>query len=227
MCNKFSIGISIGIVIGTIIICYLTQMQIDEMYQKIAVVIGSIIIWHLTQIYLSNDIETKDRIVDRVHDSYMFTTINRYLHDNHRIAKYNFILSSFLIDINVGYMIWQFFTTYDVTPAIIFLTGVSLRQLCQYINRLPIPNSVVWFYPDFPSIIVTYYVTNDFFFSGHTYVAMCSGVEIIMNSGMWGKIYGLLFILYEIMFIFSIHGHYFMDVYGAITTYFMLSYFFR
>jgi len=195
-------------------------------YKQIIVIITSILLWHISQFFLSTDVGTNDKIIDRLHDSVLFSTINNYLHQNLLIVEYNFILTSFLIDINVLYMAWRFIITRNIKPAAILLVGITIRQLCQYINRLPVPSSVIWFDPSFPTIFVTYHVTNDFFFSGHTYISLCSGIEIMKNSSIMTKLYGALFIIYEILFIISIHAHYFMDIYGAFATYFMLNYFY-
>ena len=84
---------------------------------------------------------------------------------------------------------------------------------------------MIWFDPGVPSFSVTYGVSNDFFFSGHTYISVLIGSEIAKSQSIYVKSYGIFFMLFEISFVLVTHGHYFMDVYAAITTYFMMEYF--
>jgi len=48
---------------------------------------------------------------------------------------------------------------------------LALRQVMQALCALPPPPNLIWRYPGFPSLFVTYNVGNDFFFSGHTAIA--------------------------------------------------------
>lgn len=193
---------------------------------KILSLILVYIIWHQTQIFLSTNITAPNSIVDKLHDSNIFSLINLFLSENIAFTKYNFILSSMLIDISAIYIIINYLRADNSKTLFIFFFGLILRQLCQFINRLPVPQNMIWFYPDFPSILVTYDIENDFFFSGHTFIALAAGLEILSNKNYLYKCCGLFFMAYEILFIISINGHYFMDIYAAFTTYFMLNYFY-
>src|SRR5260370_7592093 len=55
---------------------------------------------------------------------------------------------------------------------------MTLRQLMQAICALPPPPNMIWHYPGFPSLLVTYHVVNDFFFSGHTAIAVFGAIEL-------------------------------------------------
>ena len=43
---------------------------------------------------------------------------------------------------------------------------------------LPAPTDAIWHYPGFPSLLVTYGVANDYFFSGHTAIAVLAATEL-------------------------------------------------
>jgi hypothetical protein len=192
---------------------------------KILYIIAGYIFWITTQRILGLDAISQNSVIDRMHN--LVRPINNYLRSNPKFMKYNFILSSLLIDINVSYVVIKYLLLDDDTRTITLLfSGFILRQICQYINRLPIPNNLIWFNPGFPSLFVTYHVENDFFFSGHTLIAFVSGFDIISNGDIMSKIYGTCFILYEVAVISFTFSHYFMDIYAAITTYFMLNYFY-
>src|SRR5260370_685501 len=55
---------------------------------------------------------------------------------------------------------------------------MTLRQLMQALCAFPPPPNMIWHYPGFPSLLVTYTVANDFFFSGHTAIAVFGAIEL-------------------------------------------------
>ena len=189
--------------------------------------------WVLTQKYLSTDTSAKKNIIDRLHDSYYVSIINRYLLDNINAARFHIALTTFLIDANVVGVFAMCIFGYDtgmydrIKPIFLILTGIVLRQICQFINRLPKPKGIVWFDPGVPTFLMEYSVSDDFFFSGHTLISLITGVAIYQfnESYIW-KMYAIIFSIYEIGFIIVSKAHYFMDVYAAITTFFTLNYIF-
>lgn len=194
--------------------------------RKIILVLFFYVFWYTSQILLSVESGTTKDVIDKLHESEFIYKINDYLYDHPQITKFNLILSSLLIDLMVIYIIWEYLVGQSSKTIIIFFTGLICRQVCQYINRLPIPDTMIWFYPGFPSLLVTYTVENDFFFSGHTYVALVAGFTLLQKNNYYAKCFAIFFICYEIFFIIIINGHYFMDIYGAFATYFMLNYFY-
>ena len=54
----------------------------------------------------------------------------------------------------------------------------ALRQAMQALTALPPPDGMIWRYPGVPSLLVTYGVASDLFFSGHTSIAVWGGLEI-------------------------------------------------
>jgi hypothetical protein len=205
------------------------------MYKRVLVLFTGYCFWHITQLLLSTDISSDNSIIDRIHNTNLVNSIISLLNDNHALASANFILTSFLIDINMFYVAHKFLLAksgsnqekHTRRTMFILLVGFVCRQICQYINRVPKPENMIWFDPGVPAILVTYIVENDFFFSGHTYVAITSGLFIIHdNTNLFVKIYGTLYIIYEILFVLFTRSHYFMDIYGAVATYFMISYFY-
>lgn len=192
---------------------------------RILYIIAGYIFWLATQKILGLDVIPQHTVVDRMHT--FVKPVNNYLRKNMNFMKYNFILSSLLIDINVTYVGLKYLLLDEDSRTITLLfSGFVLRQICQYINKLPFPKNLIWFNPGFPSLFVTYYVENDFFFSGHTLIAFVTGFDIISNGDIIAKTYGIFFILYELSVIIFTFSHYFMDIYAAIATYFMLNYFY-
>jgi hypothetical protein len=153
--------------------------------------------------------------------------IHKYLLDNVDVARWSIIITSLMIDVNLVYFIYDFLINKNVKPFVLLLCGVVLRQICQYMNRLPEPDNIIWYSPNFPSLIMNYNVKDDFFFSGHTLVSLIFGFELLGIDNMWVKSYAMFYMGVEILFVLCSRAHYFMDVYGAICTYFMMVYFYE
>jgi hypothetical protein len=93
----------------------------------------------------------------------------------------------------------------------------ALRQACQVMCALPAPPNMIWRDPGFPSLLVTYGVSNDFFFSGHTALAVFGAVEL-------GRLdrRGLAFVaaavaMFEIVVVLVLQAHWTLDVFtGAV-----------
>ena len=206
---------------------YIVINRMDYQFIFLVIVYG---LWHMSQVFIESGSVSECEIIDNVHDFYIFRMINVYLNHNIIFTTCNFVLTSFLIDINIIYVVCCYLHNYNKMSRrtiIILILGVLLRQLCQYANRLPAPKNMIWYYPGIPSIFVTYHTYNDFFFSGHTFVAICMGTEIMSNIRWYVRLYGLLFIFYEIFFVVVTNAHYTMDIYAAVTTYFALKYFIK
>lgn len=182
--------------------------------------------WNATQSFLENDLHNSTIVIDRIHSSDSVMYMHNYLKDNKEIMDMCFIVTTLLIDLHIFYFIYDFFANNNYRPMYLLILGVLLRQICQYINRLPTPSSVIWYDPGFPTFVMNYNVTDDFFFSGHTLTSFIFGIEIMSSKNLFVKLYAILYMFFEITFVLVTHAHYFMDIYGAIATYFMMRYFY-
>ena len=105
----------------------------------------------------------------------------------------------------------------SIRPFLGLLILFSLRQLCQWLSPLPAPEGMLWFDPGFPSLLVTYEVANDFFFSGHTAMAVYGGIELGRRFGRLGICGGLAFAAFQVVIVLVLRAHYTMDVFtGAV-----------
>lgn len=193
------------------------------MKRQIFLLFGFFCFWQISQYLLSVNTPIQQEIIDESHK--MIAGINIFLQNHTNITRIIIIITSLMIDINVLFVCGNSLWKRKYQPLYIIIAGLTLRQICQFFNRLPVPENMIWFHPQIPSLLVTYSVSNDFFFSGHTFIAMLVGSEIIKKPRLLAKIYGFMFIIIEITFVIVTNGHYFMDVYAAIATYFMLKYF--
>jgi len=185
------------------------------------------IFWNRTQKYLSYEHHATDRIFDKMHDSKFISSANEYLAKNVSFAKLNIIITTLLLDINIIYVVYNSITYDQARPIFLLVVGVILRQMCQFVIKLPVPHGMVWFDPQFPTFFMVYNTVNDFFFSGHTLVSIITGMTIYsQTNSILIALYAIMFVIYEIMFVAVSRSHYFMDIYAGVSTYFMLNYFF-
>ncbi len=144
--------------------------------------------------------------------------INEFLHAHPDWANGLLIFSSAVIDVlGIGLILCAVCGP-TMRPFIGLLILFAMRQLMQAICVLPTPEGMIWRYPGFPSLLVTYHVANDFFFSGHTAIAVFGATQIarIPRRGMLTL--GIAIAALEIATVIVLRAHYTMDVYaGAIT----------
>jgi hypothetical protein len=144
----------------------------------------------------------------------LLAPVNDFLHHHDHVANAILIMTSAHIDLVLtGMVLWGILgETIRPTVAIFFI--LIFRQLSQLLVSEPVPVGMIWHYPGFPSLIVTYYTTFDFFFSGHTASATLSALEI-GHRNYKNKIYlilAILLVFMEIFAILSMRFHYTADV---------------
>jgi membrane-associated phospholipid phosphatase len=90
-----------------------------------------------------------------------------------------------------------------------------LRQLCQGLCSLPPPPGAIWRHPGFPSLLVTYGTSNDYYFSGHTAVAVLSTIALAHQGPPWLAAAAAVVALLEAFAVLVLRAHYTMDVVAA------------
>lgn len=141
---------------------------------------------------------------------------NEHLRDNRSRADQLLIVSSALIDLVACWMFAVSIFGRTIRPFLGLLILFSLRQLCQWISPLPAPVGMLWESPGFPSLLVTYEVANDFFFSGHTALAVYGGIELARRYGRVGLVAGVGLAVFETLAVLVLRAHYTMDVFTGV-----------
>jgi hypothetical protein len=77
---------------------------------------------------------------------------------------------------------------------------------------------MIWHHPGFPSLLVTYDVGNDFFFSGHTALAVFGAIELARSRRPLAVALGVVIAVFEIAVVILLRSHWTMDVYAAVVT---------
>jgi len=177
---------------------------------RAGVVAGALVLWFWTQSLIARKAAPKAGVGDVVHD--LTARWNHYFSRHDRAANAALIISSIFIDLFglslIGVAI--FGATFAPFLAILILFG--LRQLCQTLCTLPPPPGMIWRNPGFPALLVTYSVGNDFFFSGHTAVAVLGAVEAAQFGPAWLGVMAGCIALGEMLIVLVLRAHYTMDV---------------
>jgi PAP2 superfamily C-terminal len=143
--------------------------------------------------------------------------VNQFLHTNPRWANALLIASSGTIDILGIWLLAVSIFGSTMRPFVGLLIVFALRQISQALCVLPAPEDMIWHSPGWPSLLVTYQVANDFFFSGHTAIAVLGGMELARRKRSGFVALGFAVAMFEIITVILLRAHYSMDVFaGAI-----------
>jgi hypothetical protein len=143
--------------------------------------------------------------------------INRFLRDHPAWAKTLLISSSLVIDALGIFLLGRAILGPTLRPFLGLLMLFALRQTCQGLCALPPPEGMIWEHPGFTSLLVTYGVSNDLFFSGHTAIAVYGATELARLDFRGARLAGVAVALFEASTVIVLRAHYTMDVFtGAI-----------
>lgn len=146
---------------------------------------------------------------------------NRYLAAHATAANLLLISSSTVINLLAAFLVVRSIFGRTFRPFLGLLMLFALRQICQGIVTLPAPDGVIWRDPGFPGLLVTYGVSNDLFFSGHTAIAVLGAVELARVGGKFGRVWmalGLVIAVFEIGTVLVLRAHWTMDVFTGTVT---------
>lgn len=188
------------------------------MVLKVAFAAAGILLWWLSQAWIGRHMMNADGgIRDRVHE--WMTPIFRQLEKRPGLANALLISSSLVIDVLGFYLLGSAIFGASVRPLVGLFLLFGLRQLNQALTSLPTPRGMIWRHPGFPSVFVTYGVSHDLFFSGHTALAVFGALEIgAAMGGTLGGGLGVAIIAFEVLTVLALRAHWTMDVFaGAVT----------
>ena len=171
-------------------------------------------IWFWTQSLIARRAAPAAGVGDALHT--MTAGLNSYFYHSPTAANALLIFSSALLD-GLGISLlarWLFGPSVRPFLGLVLLLG--LRQIIEALCALPAPPNMIWHYPVFPSALVTYNVGNDFFFSGHTAIAVFGGIELARLGKRWLTIVAVGIVLFEIATVLILRAHYTMDVFTGI-----------
>jgi len=171
-------------------------------------------LWFWTQSLIGARTAPGSGIGDALHN--LTAGLNSYFARNSGAANALLIVSSALIDTLGLFLIGRWLFGGSVRPFLGLFLLMTLRQLVQAICALPPPANMIWHYPGFPSLLVTYHVANDFFFSGHTAIAVFGAIELSRLHRNWFTAAAVLLVFFEVATVLILRAHYTMDVFTGI-----------
>src|SRR6266853_958560 len=171
-------------------------------------------LWFWTQSLIGSRIAPASGLGDGLHN--LTAGLNAYFAQNLRSANALLIVSSALIDALGLFLLGRWLFGGSIRPFLGLFLLMTLRQVMQAICALPPPPNMIWHYPGFPSFLVTYHVANDFFFSGHTAIAVFGAIELSRLRRSWLTVLAVLIVVFEIATVLILRAHYTMDVFAGI-----------
>ena len=202
------------------LICIGAEMKLPDFWRtavhyglRAGIIIFSAGCWFRTQTMLEKRKNSRDEITDMLH--VISAPLNRYFQKNRRAADILLIISSAFIDAFALFIVLFSVFGPSIRPFVAMLILFGLRQIFQVICALPKPPGLIWHNPGFPSLLVTYEVENDFYFSGHTSIAILATVELFMLNPFYGAAAAAV-ALFEIVTVIVLRAHYTMDVFTAV-----------
>jgi hypothetical protein len=171
-------------------------------------------IWFWTQSLIAHRAAPASGVGDALHT--LTAGLNSYFYHSPNAANALLIISSGLIDGLALFLLVRWLFGPSVRPFLGLVLLLGLRQIMQAICALPTPPNMIWHYPGFPSLLVTYNVGNDFFFSGHTAIAVFGGIELACLGKPLLTVVAVAIVLFEIATVLVLRAHYTMDVFAGI-----------
>lgn len=183
---------------------------------RLTVTGAMLVIWFWTQSLIG----ARDLPASGIGDSLHAATrqANLYLNSHPTAANAVLIVSSGIIDVLGVFLLSKWIFGVSLRPFLGLVIVLGLRQIMQAVVALPAPQNAIWHYPGFPSLLVTYGVSHDYFFSRHTAIAVLGATEMARLDRPWLTAVGLLIVLFEVGAVLALRAHYTMDVFTGIVT---------
>ncbi len=181
---------------------------------RVVFVIAGLGIWFGTQKMISlrpEHVGIGDRVLD------LLAPVHGWLSADGMRWRALLVVSSLVIDATAVWMLLNTIFGKSVRPFVGLVMLFGLRQIMQGICVVPSPEGMIWEHPGVPSLLVTYGVSNDMFFSGHTALAVFGAVELARLGRKWIGV-GVAVAVFEVLAVLSLRAHWTMDVFaGAVT----------
>ena len=192
----------------------------SDRWRRLMVVVCGLALWFLTQSLLGSrslpgGSEIAGQVLSDGDGLFRWSAPwHQLLAANESLADTLLICSPLVIDLVAIFIIVSSIFGATMRPFLALLMLFLLRQICQGLSPLPAPTGMIWHHPGFPSLLVTYQVANDFFFSGHTAIATIGAIEMGRIGRRWW-LPAVLLLLFEATTVIVLRAHYTMDVYAG------------
>jgi hypothetical protein len=183
---------------------------------RIALTAAALVIWFGTQAWIGARSLPAPGIGDGLQAA--TASVNSYLLTHPAAANTLLLVSSGIVDILGIFLLAKWIFGASLRPFLGLVIVLGLRQIMQACVALPAPPNAIWHNPGFPSIFVTYGVAHDYFFSGHTAIAVLGAGEMARVGRPWLAVFAVGIVMFEIFAVLALRAHYTMDVFtGGVT----------
>jgi hypothetical protein len=189
---------------------------VSSLVTRLALTSAALLIWFWTQSLIGARGFPASGIGDRLHA--VTAPVNLYLHHHPAAANALLIISSGIIDLMGIFLLSRWILQGEPRPFVGLVIVLGLRQIIQACVALPAPPDAIWHYPGFPSLLVTYGVAYDYFFSGHTAIAVLAATELARARKRWITLGAVGVVLFEAATVLILRAHYTMDVFTGLVT---------
>ena len=180
---------------------------------RAALIAGALFLWFWTQALIGRKTRHRAGLGDAIHD--WTAPLHGWLVQHPRAADRVLIVSSGCIDLFGLFLIAVSIFGPTLRPFIAMFSLYTLRQICQACCTLPAPPGMIWRRPGCPSLFVTYGTSNDFFFSGHTAIAVLGALELAQYGLPALTLAVATVAVLEAATVLVLRAHYTMDVLAA------------
>jgi len=180
---------------------------------RAALIACALVLWFLTQRLLAGRAPGAGGMSDRVHA--WTAPLHARLAAHPRVADAVLIASSAVIDVFGLWLLGSALLGPTFRPFLSLFGLYLLRQICQALCSLPAPPGVIWHHPGFPSLLVTYGTSQDYFFSGHTAIAVLGAIAAVTAGPPWLATAAVVAAALEAAVVLVLRAHYTMDVVAA------------
>lgn len=177
---------------------------------RLLAIAGALLAWFLTQRLIGARPLQDGRIQDQLH--VLSAGANRWLHDHPRTADRLLVASSLAVDGVTLFVLGYGLLGPSFAPFWGLLALFAARQACQAVVALPAPPGIIWRDPGVPSLFVTYTVGNDFFFSGHTALAVFGAMQLAGLGLPAVTALGVLIAVLQMILVILLRAHWTLDV---------------
>jgi hypothetical protein len=181
---------------------------------RVVITVVALAAWFWTQAWLGARPADSDGIGDGLHR--LTAPLHAYFETSPRAADALLMVSSAGIDGLGLFLLGSWVFAGKLRPFVGLALLLILRQVMQALCALPPPPGMIWHYPGFPSLLVTYSVANDFFFSGHTAIAVFGATELARLHKNWLTASAILLVLFEVAAVIVLRAHYTMDIFTGL-----------
>jgi hypothetical protein len=177
---------------------------------RVLAIVAGLVVWFVTQKWIGARTVKDGELYDHLH--VVTAGWNRWLHEHPRAASAVLVASSLCVDAVTLFVLVRAVFGPSFMPFWGLLALFMMRQLSQAFVALPPPPGIIWRDPGFPSLFVTYGVGNDFFFSGHTALAVYGAMQLAALHIPALTIAGIVVAVLQIVAVIALRAHWTMDV---------------